>query len=124
MTRRTFIDVFLARARSGLGPGSSMFQAQATLVAFLVILSSVLCLLSFVLFFLESVSVFNPPSSHPHDGRILRLDLTISTQEVSLLAIYAPAQPEDRDDFFSSTLLPILPPPSASLLIFLRFLEL
>ena len=66
---------------------------------------------------LESASVFNPPSSPPHDGRILRLDLTISTQEVSLLAIYAPAQPEDRDAFFSTTLLPFLPPPSASLIV-------
>ena len=66
---------------------------------------------------ISSASVFDPPTPSPHVGRILRLDLTISTHPVSLLALYAPAQPADRDEFFSSTLIPFIPAPSSSLLV-------
>ena len=65
----------------------------------------------------SSATVFQPPTASPHDNRILRLDLTVSSHPVSLLALYAPAQQADRAAFFSSTLPPFLPQASTALLV-------
>ena len=66
---------------------------------------------------MTDIKPFSPPPPANHTGRILRLDLTISSRLVCLLALYAPAQSAARQPFFSSTITPFLPPPSTPLLI-------
>ena len=51
------------------------------------------------------------------DGRILRLDACLGWNVLSLINVYAPAQPSERPDFFQAVLSTCLPSPDVPLLI-------
>ena len=51
------------------------------------------------------------------DGRVLRLDLLLHSFPTTILAMYAPAQSAERLVFYSSSILPFLPPPTRPLLV-------
>lgn len=51
------------------------------------------------------------------DGRILRLDATIGGSLLSLVNVYAPAQPAERSVFYNETLPSCLPAPDVPLLL-------
>lgn len=54
---------------------------------------------------------------HRGKGRVLRLDLSIFSHPVSLVGVYAPAQPADRADFFQNVLPAYLPTDSRPILM-------
>lgn len=55
--------------------------------------------------------------SAPGPGRAVRVDLLLRQQSVSVVGVYAPAQPADRSGFFADQLRPLLPADGRPLLL-------
>ena len=65
---------------------------------------------------LSNITQFISPNNDD-SGRILRLDFSLHSHPICLLALYAPAQSAGRAEFFSHSLLPFLPPLTTPLLV-------
>ena len=57
------------------------------------------------------------PEAAEAQGRVLRLDATVSGQPVTFIGVYAPSQPAERSPFFTRTLPACLPAAGSRLLL-------
>lgn len=102
-TKCTFSPEDLLRRQPGAGailPGAQFFHVPGTGH------SEGVCLV------LGPSLAHSDPRQVVHDvgaGRALRVDVTVQSRLVSLVGIYAPAQPAERASFFTDQLGPLLP---------------